>query len=81
VEGGQIRNLLSVADGPNLVHVIVSALPGLHPVGVGQASISEIETEALVGQSDPLVGGVEPILSWQVAEAFPDLHSDTIGRS
>lgn len=56
-------------------------MPNLNLVRIGEVAVREIEAETLVGQGNPVVVGVEPVLSREVVEALPDLHSNTVSRA
>lgn len=52
----------------------------MHLVSIGGAAVGEVKAETLIGQGNPVVGSVEPILSRKVVEAVPDLHPNAISR-
>lgn len=66
---------------PDLIVVIVGALPGLQLVTVRQHAVGKIEAEALVLKSNTVVVGVEPLLLREVVKACPNLHANTICRT
>jgi len=68
------------SDGPDLVKVIVGALPGLHEIAVDMNAIGQVKTLALSQKSNPGVRRDDPILSWQPVETCPNLHPDSVRR-
>lgn len=63
-----------------MIGIEICALEGLDLVRVCQDSVRQVKALALICQCDPLVCGVEPILSRQIIEALENLHSDTVSR-